>query len=102
MIMAKKTTQGDATDVFDGDRVETSVREMLPRVNLQPLIDRAQLLLKEYPGETLAAAVGTGFVLGVTLFSRVGRMALAGMLGLGAELAIQKLRTGYLEQRASA
>lgn len=102
--MAKKTTYGDATDAdtFDGDRVETRVREMLPRVNLQPLLDRAQILLKEYPGEMLAAAVGTGFVLGLTLFSRVGRMALAGMLGLGAELAIQKLRAGYFEQHASA
>ncbi len=102
--MTKKTNHGDRTDAVDmnTDGIETNVREMLPRINLQPLIDRAQVLLQEQPGLTLAAAVGTGFVLGVTLFSKVGRMALAGMLGLGAELAIQKLRVSALEQNATS
>jgi len=109
--MAKKSDRGGmdadgmnetSNDTGLGSSVETTVREMLPRVNLKPLMERATAMMQENPGMTLAAAVGTGFVLGVTLFSRVGRMALEGVLGLGAELALQKIKMNYLEQQATA
>ena len=81
--------------------IETTVRELIPALDLQPWMDRATTMLQERPGVTIAAAVGTGFVLGVTLFSKLGRIVLAGAFGLAAELAMQKARASLAENGAT-
>ncbi|MEO6950169.1 MAG: hypothetical protein ABI321_00045 [Polyangia bacterium] len=77
--------------------VETTVRELIPSLDLQPWMDRATTMLQERPAVTIGVAVGTGFVLGVTLFSKLGRIVLAGAFGLAAELAMQKARASLSE-----
>jgi len=61
-------------------------------------MERATEMLKARPGVTIAAAVGTGFVLGLTLFSKLGRIALIGALGVGTELLVQKARASFMER----
>lgn len=82
--------------------IETTVRELIPALDLQPWMDRAATMLQERPGVTIGVAVGTGFVLGVTLFSKLGRIVLAGVLGLAAELAMQKARAALSDGSATA
>ncbi len=91
--MASKKQQPGSTE----SSVETTVRELIPSLDLQPWMDRATTMLQERPGVTIAAAVGTGFILGVTLFSKLGRIVLAGAFGLAAELAMQKARASLAE-----
>jgi hypothetical protein len=83
---------------FDADQdardvVHTTLRRMMPNVDVDAWMGRTGEMLKDRPGITIAAAVGTGFVLGLTLFSKIGRIALIGAMGLGTELLIQRART---------
>jgi hypothetical protein len=72
---------------------ENTVTNLLKNVDVGPWLDRASEMLQARPAVTLGAAMGVGFVLGLTLFSKIGRIALIGAIGLGTEIAMQRLRT---------
>lgn len=97
-MSAKKNRDAQGEAEMNDDSEETtagqSVTDMLKTIDVGPWLDRATEMLQARPAVTIGAAMGAGFVLGLTLFSKLGRVALIGALGLGTEVLMQKLRAG--------
>ncbi len=72
--------------------VGQTVTDLLKNLDVGPWLDRASHMLQARPAVTIGAAMGAGFVLGLTLFSKIGRVALIAALGLGTEVVMQKMR----------
>lgn len=105
--MAKRRERDQREDLEEegaedrGCSLQSQLRALVDKLELEPWLDRAGEMLKARPGVTIGVAVGTGFVLGLTLFSKIGRIALIGALGAGAELLLRRARVSMME-RASA
>ena len=66
----------------------------LAGVDLSPLVQRAREMLVARPGLTIGVATGVGFLLGMSMVSKLGRVLLVGAMGIGAELLQAKMRAG--------
>lgn len=96
-MSAKKTHRNDEDQAEDASSEGAAphngiVTDLLKNVDVGPWLDRASAMLQARPAVTIGAAMGAGFILGLTLFSKLGRVALIGAIGLGTELALHKLR----------
>lgn len=85
---------------------EGAVHSPLPKLStlfstfaheVDPWMSRATAMLKARPAVTIAIAAGVGFALGLTVFTRLGRVAFLGAVGLGTELLLQRARAGRME-----
>ena len=61
-------------------------------IDLSPWMERATEMLTARPGLTIGIAVGTGFILGLSTVSKLGRVLLVSALGLGADLVQKQIR----------
>jgi hypothetical protein len=75
----------------------TFFQEVLPRIRNARFVERGMDLVQERPGTALAIALGTGVVLGATIFSRVGRFVFISALGVGAEIAMRRMKSSFFD-----
>lgn len=76
-------------------------QEILPKLKRTKWVERSVELMQENPGATLAIAVGVGVVLGATMFSRMGRIVFISALGVGAEIAMRRVKSSFFDGFAS-
>ena len=94
--MTKKAKHLDRSSEDDG----SFLQEVLPRIRHTRWVERGIDLVQERPGTALAIALGTGVVLGATIFSRVGRLVFISALGVGAEIALRRMKSSFFDGMA--
>jgi hypothetical protein len=72
----------------------------LLRDRARPLLERATEMLQRRPYLTVGAAVGAGFLLGVSVVGRFGRLIVLGVASLGADLLREAARAKLTETSA--
>ncbi len=66
--------------------------------DFSPWLARAKDMLVARPGLTLGIAAGAGFLLGLSVVSKVGRVLLVGAMGVGADLLQKRMKTAFFER----
>ncbi len=75
-------------------RIKSFISDLPPEFDPQRWLERATDMIQERPAVTLAVAVGTGVVLGMTLFNKLGRVLLIGTLGIATEVLLKRMMGG--------
>jgi hypothetical protein len=83
----QKTPENESHELqATGSEILESSAAKVFRDNARPLLDRATEMLQSRPYLTVGAAVGVGFLLGVSVVRRFGRLVVLSAAGLGSDL----------------
>ena len=94
--MAKREKQLE----HSGDEGSVFFQEILPRIKHTRLVERGIDFVQERPATALAIALGSGIVLGATMFSRLGRVVFVSALGVGVEIALRRMKSSFFDGMA--
>ena len=83
-----------------GSDVVASSAVQVIRDSARPILERATKMLQRRPYLTVGVAVGAGFLMGVSVVGRFGRLVVLGVAGLGADLLREAARAQLAEASA--
>ena len=72
----------------------TSLWSGMRSFQIRPWLERAEKMVQARPALTLGIAAGAGFLLGVSVLSRFGRVLLVSTLGIATDLLLASRRAG--------
>jgi hypothetical protein len=98
---SKSSEHHGAAEPHGSELLASSTVELL-RERARPLLEHTVEMLKSRPYLTVGASVGVGFLLGVAVVGRFGRLVVMGAASLGAELLRDAAKEQLHAERSQA